>query len=213
MEYLNDFLSIEYDSFQRMIRNVILSFFLMPLIRQANVDSKSNTYRPNGAYLLLYFFVTKIKDEALLVCLNRLVFQPFFDSRFMSFTDYEPRNLDSFSFSYSTAKLFEAKEPLCAKQLEMVYERVCSRRLGSMTNNSLQELIKQKMESLKMIGKSSEKTFHYGYTLRTGAVSFLAWDSDLDRAASSSPLDLIDFPSRDRSNEVRKLMYTIFEAS
>jgi len=212
MEYLNDFLSIDYESFQRMIRNVILTFFLMPLIKQANIDSKSNTYRPNGAYLLLYFFVTKIKDRDLLVCLSRLVFQPYFDSRFLPLTDYEPRNLDSFSFSYSTAKLFDAKDPLCAKQLEMVFEKVCSRRLGSMTNNSLQELIKQKMESLKLIGRSSEKTFHYSYTLRTGSVSFLAWEGDLDRAAFASTLDLIDLPSRDRANEVRKLMYTVFEA-
>jgi hypothetical protein len=211
MEYLNDFLSIDYEPFQRMIRNVVLTFFLMPLVKQANVDSKSNTYRPNGGYLLLYIFATKIGDRDLLVCLSRLVFQPFFDSRFLPIAEYEPRNLDSFSFVYSTARLFDAKDPLCAKQLEMVYEKVCSRRLGSLTNNSLQELIKQKMESLKLIGRSSEKTFHHGFTQRTGTVSFLPWEGDLERASMSSPFDLINFPSRDRANEVRKLMYTVFE--
>jgi hypothetical protein len=213
MEYLNDFLTIRYEPVQRLIRNVIISFFLMPLIRQSVIDTKSNTYKPNGAFLLLYFFITKLEDLEMKLTVSRLFFQPFFDSRFSSLIEYESKALDTFSYAYSTVKLFDPKDPLCAKQLESVYEKVCSRRLGSMTNNSLQELIKQKMENLKLIGKSSEKQFHHYYSQRTGIVSFIPWEQDLDRISMTSPFDLIDIPSRDKANEVRRLVYTTLEVN
>lgn len=208
IEYLNDMLSINYAEFKQLLHSVIASYFVLPILRDLLVNNQSSFMSQSECILVLYLFLTKIKNDEIKRMIIKFILKPDVDQRLNEFDLLAFKQPYFYSFKYASQELLNHKtDSLIPSQLEHVYERMMNSKLDNNTS-WVQEFMKRPVEQLKGLAVNNLKSWHKNYTKLTGVISYYGWEKELSSHQATNPLNLVNITLE--GNTHRNNLSTLF---
>jgi len=211
IEYLNDMLSINYYEFKQMLLSIIVSYFILPILRDILINSQNSFMTQSESILVLYLFVLKIKSDEVKRIIVKFILKPEVDQRLneLDLLAFKPPYFYSFKYSVKE-QLNQKTDNLIPYQLELIYEKMVNVKLDNNTS-WVQDVMKRPVEHLKVLTVSNLKNWHKNYTKLTGIISYYGWETELSEIQPTNPLNLVNTSLEEKlqRNNLATLFYQL----
>lgn len=190
VEYLNDMFSLGNEEFNHVLENIILSYFLMPILKDLFFLSFRSSLNTSECFLTIYMFMTKIKSSRIKSTFLQIFFNSQSNVQFSEGYLGDFKEPSFYSFTYSIDEQIDFDNKSIQEQLNSIFTKTQRSKKGSISN-MLQIMVKQPIQSIREFINVDLKEWHKKYTRFTGVISFFTWEEELKQHQTQNMVDLI----------------------